>query len=77
MGNSSESSQDNIDSLNFTTIQNLGVTFNLNETGVDFGETDDLGEDLLRDINEDDIFKDLQEEAGLFQQNTYEPFLNE
>ncbi|KAJ8956789.1 hypothetical protein NQ314_006665 [Rhamnusium bicolor] len=63
VGNSSESSQDNIDNLKFTSIQNLGVSLTLEgEVGLDFVE-DDLGDDLLEDISEDDIFKDLQEEA--------------
>ncbi|XP_072400287.1 uncharacterized protein [Diabrotica undecimpunctata] len=62
MENSSESSQDNTDTLTFTNIQNLSLKLKV-ESLLDFGEADELCEDLLQNINEDDIFKDLQDEA--------------
>ncbi|CAH1100136.1 unnamed protein product [Psylliodes chrysocephalus] len=63
MENSSESSQDNTDSLTFTNIQNLSLKLK-EESLLDFVEADDLCcEDLLQNITEDDIFKDLQDEA--------------
>lgn len=65
MENSSESSQDNTDSLTFTNIQNLSLKLK-EESLLDFVEADDLCcEDLLQNITEDDIFKDLQDEAGM------------
>ncbi|XP_056644334.1 zinc finger protein draculin-like [Diorhabda sublineata] len=61
MENSSESSQDNTDSLTFTNIQNLSLK---DESLLDFGEGDELcDDDLLDKISEDDIFKDLRDEA--------------
>ncbi|XP_050502316.1 zinc finger protein 300-like [Diabrotica virgifera virgifera] len=62
MENSSESSQDNTDTLTFTNIQNLSLKLKVDSL-LDFGEADELCEDLLQNINEDDIFKDLQDEA--------------
>lgn len=66
LGNSSESSQDNIDNLKFSNNQNLDDILAMEgETGLDFAEGDEIDEDLLQDINDVDIFKDLQEEAGM------------
>lgn len=65
IGNSSESSQDLVESLGTSFMNNqaglcmiLGVQDNI----IDPAE----GGDILNEINEDDIFKDLQEEAGEF-----------
>ncbi|CAG9865360.1 unnamed protein product [Phyllotreta striolata] len=63
MENSSESSQDNTDNLTFTNIQNLSLKLK-EDSLLDFAETDELCDDLLQNITEEDIFKDLQEEAG-------------
>nr|XP_023018095.1 zinc finger protein 320-like isoform X2 [Leptinotarsa decemlineata] len=60
--NSSESSQDNTDSLNFGNIQNLSLRMK-DDSLLDFGDSEELCDDLLQNISEDDIFKDLQEEA--------------
>ncbi|XP_018573109.1 zinc finger protein 540 [Anoplophora glabripennis] len=64
VGNSSESSQDHIDNLKFSNNQNLDDILAIeSETGLDFAEGDEIDDDLLHDINDVDIFKDLQEEA--------------
>lgn len=66
VGNSSESSQDNIDNLKFSNNQNLDDILAMEgDTGFDFAEGDEIDEDLLQDIKDVDIFKDLQEEAGM------------
>ncbi|KAG5874606.1 hypothetical protein JTB14_018816 [Gonioctena quinquepunctata] len=60
--NSSESSQDNTDSLNFGSIQNLSLRLK-DDSLLDCVESEEICGDMLQNISEDDIFKDLQEEA--------------
>lgn len=65
LGNSSESSQDIADKFNSPTdlCNDIGnILMSDNENCLDLTETDEL----LQEINEDDIFKDLQEETGKF-----------
>lgn len=67
--NSSESSQDHNDNVAVKDIQTLDINFHDKEHSyikddLDIKDNDELAYDLIQDINEDDIFKDLQEEAG-------------
>lgn len=58
LGNSSESSQDHTENPSF---ENNGPV--LNTLLIDSENTTEMQDELLQDINEENIFKDLQEEA--------------
>ncbi|KAJ8915195.1 hypothetical protein NQ315_015418 [Exocentrus adspersus] len=67
VGNCSESSQDHLDdvkSVKYNGNENLNsILMMVGGTGISLFEDEEIDEDLLQDINDVDIFKDLHEEA--------------